>query len=71
MALENDLLRLVPISIFHRALQIGAMVAVQIREYPILVLETSISSLLRLAFLHSGVGSGLEGGRGDGRRCRS
>ena len=42
MALQHDLLCLVPIAIFLRALQICAMVAVEVLKYPVLVFETSI-----------------------------
>ena len=69
MALEQDFLRLIPIAIFHRTLQICSMVAVEVLEYPILIFQAAIASLLRLAFLNGGVGAGLEGraaGGGEG-----
>lgn len=43
------------------------MMAVEILKYPILILQTSVPSLLRLSFLDSGVGTGLvRGGAGGG-----
>ena len=66
MPLEHNFLRLIPVAIFHRALQICSMVAVEVLEYPILILQAAIASLLRLTFLNSGVGAGLEGGAGGG-----
>lgn len=42
MALENDLLGLVPVAILHGALQSGVVVAVEILEDAVLVLETTI-----------------------------
>lgn len=41
MAFQDYLLRLVPIAIFHRTLQICPMVAVKILKYPILILQPS------------------------------
>lgn len=41
MALLHDFLCLVPIAIFHRALQICAVVAIKVLEDTILVLESA------------------------------
>lgn len=55
MTLLDNLPCLVPITILHGRLQIGAMVTVEVLENAILVLETSIASLLRLTFLDGGI----------------
>lgn len=41
ISLENHLLSLVPVTVLHRALQVGAVVAVQVREDAVLVLQTA------------------------------
>jgi hypothetical protein len=64
MALQYNLLRLVPITIFHRTFQIRAMVAVQVLENPILVLQAPVSSFLWLTFLNGGVGTSVLDVRG-------
>ena len=42
MSLENDLLGLVPISIFLRTLEICTMVTVEVGEYPVLISQASV-----------------------------
>jgi hypothetical protein len=42
VALEQNLLRLVPVAVFHGALDVGAMVAVQVLEDPVLVLQPAV-----------------------------
>lgn len=41
MTLQDNLLCLVPVTIFHRALQVCAMMPIQILKYPILILQSS------------------------------
>lgn len=66
MALQHDILGLVPVAVLHRALQIRAMVAVQVGKYPVLVLQTAILSLGR-ALLDGREGTGLGRGEAGGR----
>lgn len=47
IALQEDLLGLVPVSVLHRALQVGSVVAVQVLEDAILVLEPAVCPLGR------------------------
>lgn len=47
MTFEDNLLRLVPIATLHRTLQIRAMPPIQILEYTILVLQSSVNSWWR------------------------
>jgi hypothetical protein len=48
MALKQNVLGLVPVSVLHRALQVRAMVSVQIREDPVLVLQPTVYPLWRI-----------------------
>lgn len=48
MALEYNFLGLMPVSIFHRALQIGAMMSIEVLEDPVLILQTSVGPLRRI-----------------------
>lgn len=48
MALVDNLFSLVPISVLHRALEIGAMVAIQVGKNAVLVLQTAIMSYRRV-----------------------
>lgn len=53
MALQYNLFRLVPIAIFHGALEIRAMMAVKILEDSVLVLQSAKMSFLgRWSILH-------------------
>lgn len=52
MAFVKNLLRLVPISILHGALQVCAMVSIQVGEDAVLVLEAAVS-VDRWCVLHS------------------
>src|SRR4051812_24756545 len=45
MALEKNLLCFVPVAILHGALEVGAVVAVQVLEDPVLVLQPPIHPL--------------------------
>lgn len=54
MALEKNLLGLVPITILHGTLEVCSMVAIQVLKDPVLVLETPICPLLRSTVLNSG-----------------
>lgn len=45
MPLQQNLLCLIPIPILHRALEICAMMTVQVLEYAILILQSSVNSL--------------------------
>jgi hypothetical protein len=56
VALQQDLLRLVPVAVLHRALQIGAVVAVQVLEDTVLVLEAAVCALGR-GIVHGGQGA--------------
>jgi len=56
MALQQNLFRLVPITILHRALQIRPMMAVQVCKYPVLILQPTIC-LLRRPILYCGEGA--------------
>jgi hypothetical protein len=47
VALEQNLLRLVPVAVLHRALEVGAVVAVQVLEDPVLVPEAAVHPLGR------------------------
>jgi hypothetical protein len=58
MALQQNLFRLIPITILHRALQIRPMMAVQVRKYPVLILQSTIC-LLRRVILHCSEGAFL------------
>ena len=78
MALQNNILSPVPITIFHRRLQIRPMVPVEVCEYPILVLQTAMT-MYRGSVLLDGregtqsvpLGSDGAGGKiGDGGRRR-
>lgn len=70
MTLENHLLRLVPIAILHRRLEIGTMVTIQIRENTVLVLQSAICLLRGSSILNGGEGAGCRssGQEGSGRR---
>jgi hypothetical protein len=46
MAFQQDFLGLVPVSVLHRALQVGPMVTVEVLKYPILILQASVSLFL-------------------------
>lgn len=56
MPLQQYLFRLVPITILHCALQIRPMMAVQVRKYPVLILQPTVC-LLRRTILHCGEGA--------------
>lgn len=45
MPLEYDLLRLMPVTIFHGTLQVRPMVSVEILEYPVLITQSSMFRL--------------------------
>jgi hypothetical protein len=47
MALEQNLLRLVPIAVLLRALQVRAVVSVQVLEDAVLVFQAAVYSLWR------------------------
>jgi len=66
VALQHNLLGLVPVAILHGRLQICAMVAIKVLEYAILVLQASIASLLGRSLLYGCVAAGVKGG-GAGR----
>jgi hypothetical protein len=68
VALEQNLLRLVPVAVLHGALQVRAMVAVQVLEDPVLVLEASIDPLGR-RIVHRRQAALLCPRRGDGRKA--
>ena len=68
MALEYDFFRLVPVSVFHRALQIGAMVPVQVLEDPVLVLQATMNLLWRITNGSERPSLGLRRG-GGGRKA--
>jgi hypothetical protein len=77
MAFIQDILCLVPVTVFHRTLQICSMVAVQVGEDPILIPQTSIHPLGRIGHgskatvvLLGGLWSACRGEAscGDGRR---
>lgn len=42
MTLEDNLLRLVPVTILHRALQVSTVVAVEVLEDPVLVPQAAV-----------------------------
>lgn len=65
MALENDFLRLVPIAVLLRTLQVGTVVSVQVLENPVLVPQASICPLW-WRIVHCGQGSLLCPRRGGG-----
>jgi hypothetical protein len=74
MSLDNHLLGFVPITVLHSALKIGAVMAVQVGEDAVLVLEAALS-VNRRRILDSGhatfllaILSGSHGSRG---LCRS
>jgi hypothetical protein len=48
MALEENVLGLVPVTIFHRTLEVRSMMSIQVGEDPVLVLQTSIHPLWRV-----------------------
>lgn len=55
MALQQDLFCLVPIAIFHCALKVGTMMAIEVLEYPILIFQTAkVGSLRWWSILDSG-----------------
>ena len=66
VALEYDLLCLVPVSVFHGALQVRTMVAVEVLEDAVLVLQASICALRGI--VHRSEGSPLRLRRGGGGR---
>ena len=74
MALQDDLLCLVPIAVLLRTLQIRTVVAVQVLENPVLVLQAAICPLRR-AILHGRqrppLGSRLGGSSRKARGSRS
>lgn len=76
VALEYNLLCLVPVSVFHGALQVRAMVAVEVLEYAVLVLQAPICALRRIIHGCERSPLGLRRGGGGGgsrkacsRRC--
>ncbi|GMT31566.1 hypothetical protein PFISCL1PPCAC_22863, partial [Pristionchus fissidentatus] len=69
LALENDFLRLVPISSLHGSLETVVVAAVQIGEDTVLILEVSVGSLLWL--LLSSRAEGAEGGGSTALRKKS
>ena len=71
MTLEYDFLRLVPISIFHGALEIRTMVAVQVLEDAVLVLQASIRPLRRIVHGSQSSPLGLRWGGGGRKACSS
>jgi hypothetical protein len=73
VALEQDLLRLVPIAVLLRALQVRPVVSIEVLEDPVLVLQASICPL-RWCIIHCGQSSLLCPALGGGRKassCRS
>jgi hypothetical protein len=58
VTLENHLLRLVPIAILHRRLEVGTMVTIQVRENTVLVLQSAVCLLRGSSILNSGEGPG-------------
>ena len=74
MALVQNSLGVVPITVLHRTLQIRTMVSVQVGEYPILVLQTTINPLRRITnrgealLLLGGLGGRGEASGGGGGR---
>jgi len=56
MTLQQNFFRLVPIPILHRTLQVRPVMAVQVRKYPVLILQPTVC-LLRRAILHCGEGA--------------
>jgi hypothetical protein len=48
MALEQNVLGLVPVSVLHRTLQVRAMMPIQVRENPVLVLQATVNPLWRI-----------------------
>jgi hypothetical protein len=73
VALEQDLLRLMPVAILLRALQVRPVVSIEVLEDAVLVLQASICPLRR-SILHCGQSSllcpALRGGR-QASSCRS
>lgn len=67
VALEKDLLRLVPVAVLLSALQIRSVVSVQVLEDPVLILQASIHSLRR-RIIYGRQGPLLCPGRGGGGR---
>lgn len=51
IALLNDLLGLVPVSILHCVLQVRPMMPVKILKYPVLILKTPELRLLRWRYI--------------------
>lgn len=45
MPLEYDLLRLMPVAIFHGTLQVRPVVSVEVLEYSVLITQSSVSRL--------------------------
>lgn len=77
VALAEDLLGLVPVTILHGALEVGSMVAVKVLENTVLVLETTLvlnwGSVLDGSETTGGGGQSRGGGVGrrhDAVRCR-
>ena len=72
MSLIQNLLRLVPISILLRTLQIRPMVSVQVLKDTVLILQAPVYSFRRWIILYSGKTSRLLRRRREpsgGRRC--
>lgn len=67
MALQDDLLRLVPVSILHSRLEVRSVVPVQIGKDAVLVPQTAIVFLGRSAILDGCKGAGRTGSGGRGR----
>lgn len=74
VALQNHLLRLVPVTVLHRALEVGAVVAVKVGEDAVLVLQAALAvdgrcvldsghATLLLAILRGSRGLRCGGGR--------
>lgn len=73
MALEDDLLGLVPVAILHGALEVGTVVSVEVGENAVLVFQTA-RAVDGGCVLHGGHGAGGIGaarGRGGGRAQRA
>lgn len=49
MTLVQDVLRLIPVAVLHRTLEVRAMMSVQICEYPVLIFQAAILSLWCIA----------------------
>jgi hypothetical protein len=70
VALEQNLLGLVPVAVFHGALDVRAMVAVQVLEDPVLVLQAAICPHgVRVGVVYCRQGPLLCARRGGGRKA--